>query len=170
MLLRVSVFRGSNSTSRRYNSYTILDLRVQMGSRICHPLHLARGNKPGAWDDMEPPSGPYEHRAHIFSWSGDACLQVGFTRYIQGVPKKSVISVWQAIEGIRSGLKIKVGWVLENSGNFLSDEHKNSSFLWKNGQEKQGQTWLPPQKNGIILGHPVDYSSAHNSRNSMKYW
>ena len=82
MLLRVSVFCGSNSTSRRYNSYTILDLRLQMGSRICHPLHLARGNKPGARDDMEPPSVPYEHRAHIFPWSRNACLQVGYNRFI----------------------------------------------------------------------------------------
>ena len=82
MLLWVSVFCGSNSTSRRYNSYTILDLRLQMGSRICHPLHLARGNKPGARDDMEPPSVPYEHRAHIFPWSRNACLQVGYNRFI----------------------------------------------------------------------------------------
>lgn len=82
MLLWVSVFCGSNSTSRRYNSYTILDLRLQMGSRICHPLHLARGNKPGARDDMEPPSIPYEHRAHIFPWSRNACLQVGYNGFI----------------------------------------------------------------------------------------
>ena len=74
---------------------------------------------------------------------------------LQGVPKQSVISIWQAIEGIRSGLQKKVGRVLENSGNFLSDEHKTPHFCEKKGREKQGQTWLSPQRNGIILGHPV---------------
>ena len=51
---------------------------------------------------------------------------------LQGVPKKRLISVQTAVEGIRSDLWIKVGGVLENSGNFLSDEHKNSSFLSEN--------------------------------------
>ena len=41
---------------------------------------------------------------------------------------------------------MKVRWVLKNSGNFLSNEHKNSQFLGKNGWEKWGQTWLPPLK------------------------
>ena len=58
---------------------------------------------------------------------------------LQGVPKQSVISIWQAIEGIRSGLQKKVGRVLENSGNFLSDEHKTPHFCEKKGWEKQGQ-------------------------------
>ena len=46
----------------------------------------------------------------------------------------------------RTGLETKVGWVLQNSGNFLSDEHKNSSFLSKNDWEKWGQRCLPPGK------------------------
>ena len=68
-----------------------------------------------------------------------------------GCPKKSVISVWQVIEGIRSRLQTKVGWVLKNSGNFLSDEHKNE------GREKQGQTWLPPPKKWDHLGSPCRF-------------
>ena len=53
----------------------------------------------------------------------------------QGCPKKKGDPCLRAIEGTRSGLKTKVGWVLENSGNFLSNEHKNTPFLWKNGWE-----------------------------------
>ena len=48
---------------------------------------------------------------------------------VQGVPKKRWISVQQAVEGIRSDLRIKVGGVLENSGYFLSNEYKNSPLL-----------------------------------------
>ena len=44
---------------------------------------------------------------------------------VQGVPKKTVFSVQQAVGGIRSEVKSKVGCVLENSGYFLSDEYKN---------------------------------------------
>ena len=49
--------------------------------------------------------------------------------HIQGVPKKRWISVQQAVEDIRSDLRIKVGCVLENSGYFLSNEYKNSPLL-----------------------------------------
>lgn len=76
MLLRVYVLLGSNSASWRCNSHTILDLRLQVGSRISHPLHMARGDKSGARDDMESPPVSYEHRTHLFSWARDACLQV----------------------------------------------------------------------------------------------
>ena len=41
---------------------------------------------------MEPSSGPYEHRAHIFPWSRDACLQVGFKRYMNQLFYQLVIS------------------------------------------------------------------------------
>ena len=75
---------------------------------------------------------------------------------IQGVPKKTLFYVSQAIEGTRSGLETKVGWVLKNSGNFLSDEHKNSSFLSKNDWEKWGQRCLPPLWKGMIVDHPKD--------------
>ena len=76
---------------------------------------------------------------------------VGFSvsinnKYIQGVPKKIRISVSQAVEGLESGLEIKVGSVLENSGFFLSNEYKNFSLLSKNSWENQGQTCLPPSK------------------------
>ena len=49
--------------------------------------------------------------------------------YLQGVPKKTVISVQTVIEGIRNELGIKVGGVSENSGYFLSNEYKNSKLL-----------------------------------------
>ena len=51
------------------------------------------------------------------------------TEYLQGVPKKRLISVYQAVEGIKSDPRIKVGGVLENSGYFLSNEYKNSPIL-----------------------------------------
>ena len=50
---------------------------------------------------------------------------------IQGVPKKTVISVQTVIEGIRNELGIKVGGVSENSGYFLSNEYKNSTISRK---------------------------------------
>ena len=76
--------------------------------------------------------------------------------YVQGVPKKTHFWLWQTIEGTRSGLEIKVGWVLQNSGNFLSDEHKNSSFLSENDWEKWVQRCLPPLRKGMLLDHTKD--------------
>ena len=73
--------------------------------------------------------------------------------FIQGVSKKTPLCVWQAIEGTRSGLQTKVGWVLKSSGNFLSDEHKNSSFLSENDWEKWVQRCLPPLRNSMLLDH-----------------
>ena len=46
----------------------------------------------------------------------------------------------------KSGLQAKVGWVLENSGNFQSNEHKNIPTLRKNGWENGGQSCLPPSE------------------------
>ena len=80
----------------------------------------------------------------------------GVALTLQGVPKKRLISVQQAVEGIRSDLWIKVGGVLENSGNFLSDEHKNSSFLSENDWEKWVQRCLPPLRKGMLLDHTKD--------------
>ena len=51
--------------------------------------------------------------------------------YVQGVPKKTVISVQTVIEGIRNELGIKVGGVSENSGYFLSNEYKKSTISRK---------------------------------------
>ena len=56
----------------------------------------------------------------------------GLYKTVQGVPKKIRISVSQAVEGLESGLEIKVGSVLKNSGFFLSNEHKNFTILSKN--------------------------------------
>ena len=53
--------------------------------------------------------------------------------YLQGVPKKTGISVQIPITGLGRGLKIKVGGVLENSGNFQCNEHRNFVLLSKNG-------------------------------------
>ena len=86
------------------------------------------------------------------------------TKNIQGVPKKTQFCVWWAIEGIRSGLETKVGWVLKTSGNFLSDEHKNFPFLTKNDWEKWGQRCLPPLEKWHDYGSPPRCSSfAHIS-------
>jgi hypothetical protein len=46
----------------------------------------------------------------------------------------------------RVGLEIKNRRVFKNSGNFLSNEHKNFIILFRNGLEKLGQRYLPPQK------------------------
>ena len=46
-----------------------------------------------------------------------------------GCPKKKGDPCFRAIEGTKIGQKTKVGRVLENSGNFLSNEHKNSPIL-----------------------------------------
>ena len=73
---------------------------------------------------------------------------------LQGVPKQSVISIWQAIEGIRSGLQKKVGRVLENSGNFLSDEHKTPHFCEKKGPRKTRSNMAIPPKKWDHLGSP----------------
>ena len=51
-----------------------------------------------------------------------------FLKYIQGVPKKTVILGKMLIAGLGRGLGIKVGYVLINSGNFQSNEHINFVF------------------------------------------
>ena len=52
------------------------------------------------------------------------------------------------ITGLGRGLKIKVGWVLKNSGNFQSNEHRNFVFSSKNDWDIKAQSWLPsPQNN-----------------------
>ena len=57
----------------------------------------------------------------------------------------------------KSGLQTKVGWVLENSGNFQSNEHKNIPILGKNGWENGGQSCLPPSENYISEQHNVNF-------------
>ena len=71
---------------------------------------------------------------------------------IQGVPKKTVISVQTVIEGIRNELGIKVGGVSENSGYFLSNEYKNSTISRKKGEKNEVKHGYPPRKNLNFLG------------------
>ena len=47
---------------------------------------------------------------------------------IQGVPKKRSFVFFFAITPLWKGLEIKVGGVLKNSGNSLSDRHQNFSI------------------------------------------
>ena len=89
--------------------------------------------------------------------------------HLQGVPKKTLDSVWWAIEGTRSGLETKVEWVLKNSGNILSDEHKNSSFLSENIWEKLGQRRQPPLRKGMIVNHPEDIFLCSNLKDKIDW-
>ena len=59
---------------------------------------------------------------------------------IQAVPKKTGILGKMPITGLWRGLEIKIGWVLKNSGNFLSNEHKNFVFLYRNDWEIKAQS------------------------------
>ena len=63
---------------------------------------------------------------------------------VQGVPKKTGILGKMPITGLERGLEIKVGWVLKNSGNFKSNEHRNFVFSPKNDWDIKNQRW-PPQ-------------------------
>ena len=47
-------------------------------------------------------------------------------------------------------LEIKVGWVFNLPGNFLSNEHKNTFVLSKNGWEKEVQRCQPPKNSTKI--------------------
>ena len=47
---------------------------------------------------------------------------------------------------------------------------KTPNFWEQTAEKNEVKHGYPPKKNGIILGHPVDYSSAHNPRNLMSYW
>ena len=62
--------------------------------------------------------------------------------------------------GFKIELGAKVGWVLKNSGNFQSNEHKDSLISSKNGWEKWGQSCLPHLK--------INTNPAAAVRNSIK--
>ena len=66
---------------------------------------------------------------------------------IQGVPKKTHVLGILDITPLWKWLGTKVGWVLKNSGNFLSDRHKNVSIwpIWS--WEIWVQSWQPFHKN-----------------------
>ena len=69
---------------------------------------------------------------------------------LQGVPKKTLVSVQRLLEVLKSDLQIKVGWVLKNSGNFQSNEHRNFVFLPKNAWDIKVQSWLPLSQNNAF--------------------
>ena len=54
------------------------------------------------------------------------------------------------------GLQTKVGWVLENSGNFQSNEYKNIPILEKKAEKMEVKVAYPPSKNYISEGHNVE--------------
>ena len=60
---------------------------------------------------------------------------------LQGVQIKIGILGKMPLTGLSRGLEI--GWVLKNSGNFQSNEPRNSVFLDKNGLDIKSQSWLP---------------------------
>ena len=48
---------------------------------------------------------------------------------------------------------------------------KTPHFCEKRAKKNKVKHGYPPtQQNGIILGHPVGFSSAHNSSVYMNYW
>ena len=75
---------------------------------------------------------------------------------IQGVPKKNPIAP------PKNGLQAKVGRVLENSGNFQSNEHNNIPILGKKWLRKwRSKLPTPPLKNYISEQHTVDFLPSH---------
>ena len=112
-------------------------------------------------------TGRVAEHSNLFHLQDD--IKDDYETKIQGVPKKTLDSVWWAIEGTRSGLETKVGWVLKNSGNFLSDEHKNSSFLSENVWEKWGQRRQPPLRKGMIVNHPEDIFLCSNLKDKIDW-
>ena len=64
-----------------------------------------------------------------------------------GCPKKTLVSVQRLLEASKSELQMKVGWVLKNSGNFQSNEHRSFVFLPKNAWDIDAQSWLPSPLN-----------------------
>ena len=54
------------------------------------------------------------------------------------------------LDAIKNKLQIKVGWVLKNSGNFQSNEHRNFLFLPKNAWDIKAQSWLPSSQNNAF--------------------
>ena len=73
-----------------------------------------------------------------------------YSQFIQGVPKKTLVSVQRLLEVLKNDLQIKVGWVLKNSGNFQSNEHRNFVFLPKNAWDIKAQSWLPSSQNNAF--------------------
>ena len=65
------------------------------------------------------------------------------TLAVQGVPKKTPLCVQGLLEALKSKLQMIVGWVLKNSGNFHSNEHRNFVILPKNVWDIKAQSWLP---------------------------
>ena len=59
-------------------------------------------------------------------------------RALEGVPLKNCFFTLMLTGALRRGLRIKVRWVLESAGNYLSNDHKNIYILSNNAWEKPG--------------------------------
>ena len=57
-------------------------------------------------------------------------------------------------KGNRSELNTKAGSVLQNSGNFFSNKHKNYPFLWKQWKRKMASNMATPLKKSQYSGTP----------------
>ena len=75
-----------------------------------------------------------------------------YFRYIQGVPKKTHVLGILDITPLWKWLGTKVGCVLKNSGNSLSDRHQNFSIWPIRSWEIWVQSWQPFLKNSWKKG------------------
>ena len=79
-----------------------------------------------------------------------SCFWVPFGGFYR-VPNKDINYIDQLDEkllgALRNGLQIKVGWVLESSGNFLSSEYKNI-IIWSRNAWENWCIVPTPQKKG----------------------
>ena len=66
-----------------------------------------------------------------------------YLRTHSGCPRKNALLCSEDPRVFIIELQIKVGQVLENSGNFLSNEHKNFAVWSKNDQEKWPECIMP---------------------------
>ena len=68
-------------------------------------------------------------------------------KYLQGEPKKKMISKNMAITTLKSIIKGKSWCVLENSASMLQDRSRIFQNWCKNGLEQSTGSWQPPSKN-----------------------
>ena len=68
-------------------------------------------------------------------------------KYLQGEPKKKMISKNMAITTLKSIIKGKSWCVLENSASMLQDRSRIFQNWCKNGFEQLTGSWQPPSKN-----------------------
>ena len=82
----------------------------------------------------------------------DRLIICSASKIVQGVPKKTHDSGFLAITLLWKGLGRKVGCVLKNSGNSLSDRHQNFSIWPIRSWEIWVQSWQPFLKNSWKKG------------------